>query len=518
MAAQGGRTTAERRKMFVKSVSVASATPVTDNSFECITAEKDYSGLMPRSVGTERPVPAVPIPETRFLTPEILFSDDTKPNITLLASHISREGKLEVSAAVELIHQCKAILASEPNVLELKAPLTIFGDLHGQFYDLYATLGDLKSLANTQLLFLGDYVDRGNFSIEIMFLLMALKIQYPNNVWLLRGNHETRMMAEYMTFALECEHKYSCDTLYQEFALLFDTLPLCATIVCDMGTYLAVHGGLSPSLITLNDIRALNRFREPETEGPLCDLLWSDPLDDPTPTTNMQAWLDTRYVENTPRQTSWFYGPRAIMTFLQQNDLIGIIRAHQVVEGGYKEHYAKPLQGPPPVITLFSCPNYCDMYHNKAAIMILNENSYKFYQFTETSHPFYFPDFADAFSYGLPFLMESMVSVLADLVIAIKEEPIESVSPTERDMDVALTDKLSKLRTTLKLQEIKRERLDRLRQSMLASDHDLSLFDRVRLGDQVNEQAPRRKTPTKSARRPLQRTSSLTVITDTSGI
>jgi len=167
---------------MVKSMSVASSAPVTDSSFAAVTAERDYSGLIPKSVGTNRVVSSVPIPETRFMTPEILFSDNGKPNILLLASHISREGRLEVNAAVQLIRECKQIFTSEPNVLELRAPITIFGDLHGQFYDLQAMLGDLKSLGNIQLLFLGDYVDRGSFSCEVVFFVVFFKNFVPENI------------------------------------------------------------------------------------------------------------------------------------------------------------------------------------------------------------------------------------------------------------------------------------------------------------------------------------------------
>jgi len=396
----------------------------------------------------------------------------------------------------------------------LNAPVTIIGDLHGQFYDLLAMLGDLKGLGDTQILFLGDYVDRGNFSIEILFLLLALKIQYPRSIFLLRGNHETRMMAEYMTFALECDHKYGSEVLYQEFTALFDSLPLCAILhSAGVGTFLAVHGGISPSISTLAEIQTIERFKEPETEGPLCDLLWSDPLDEPTPITNLQAWFETEYVENSPRQTSCFYGPSAITRFLKQNGLVGIIRGHQVVEGGFKEHYLQQFDAPP-VITIFSCPNYCDMYRNKGALMILSDDGYEFEQFVESPHPFYLPDFSDPFSYGLPFLMENMVSVLADLVISIKEESADLLSPDERALDSVLTDKLVKLRYQVRMRERKHERLLKLKQSLLATTNsNPSIFEKIRAEDLENEQSPhkkRRATQQQSSK--LTRTLSLTAI------
>jgi serine/threonine-protein phosphatase 2B catalytic subunit len=131
----------------------------------------------------------------------MLFSSNGKPNITLLRTHFHRQGKLSVEAARVLVSQATKLFAAEPNVLELSVPLMVCGDLHGQFYDLL-TLFDLTTDAE-QYLFLGDYVNRGDFSCEVLFYLLSLKVVNPKRLQMLRGNHETRMMAN-LNFYAEC--------------------------------------------------------------------------------------------------------------------------------------------------------------------------------------------------------------------------------------------------------------------------------------------------------------------------
>jgi serine/threonine-protein phosphatase 2B catalytic subunit len=125
------------------------------------------------------------------------------------------------------------------------------------------------------MLFLGDYVDRGNYSIEVCIFLFALKIQYPHNIILLRGNHESRAMTEHFTFREEVLRKYDEDeSVYESFIECFEALPLSADV---NGDYLCMHGGISPELKTVDDINKIDRFIEPPLSGFLCDLLWSDP-------------------------------------------------------------------------------------------------------------------------------------------------------------------------------------------------------------------------------------------------
>ena len=169
---------------------------------------------------------------------------------------------------------------NEPNLLKVPDPMVIIGDIHGQYYDLihmFEKIIDPLNFPNVNLIFLGDYVDRGQWSLECVCYLLALKVAHPKNVVMLRGNHESRSMTEHFTFREECLTKFDQE-VYDMFMEVFDSLPL-AVIAAE--NYLCVHGGISPELKEdVAVINKVNRFVEPPLAGLLCDLLWSDPVDD----------------------------------------------------------------------------------------------------------------------------------------------------------------------------------------------------------------------------------------------
>ncbi|KAL1743976.1 Metallo-dependent phosphatase-like protein [Schizophyllum fasciatum] len=359
--------------------------------------------------------------------------DRSKPDIAFLKNHFYREGRLTEEQALWIIEQGTAILREEPNVLSVDAPITVCGDIHGQYYDLMKLFEVGGSPADTRYLFLGDYVDRGYFSIECVLYLWSLKIWYPDTLFLLRGNHECRHLTDYFTFKLECKHKYS-ERIYDACMDSFCALPLAAVM---NKQFLCIHGGLSPELNTLDDLREIDRFREPPTHGLMCDILWSDPVED----FGTEKVTDN-FLHNHVRGCSYFFTYQAACQFLERNNLLSIIRAHEAQDAGYRMYRKTKSTGFPSVMTIFSAPNYLDVYNNKAAVLKYESNVMNIRQFNCTPHPYWLPNFMDVFTWSLPFVGEKITDMLvAVLNTCTKEELEESdeeevpVSPTTDEGD-----------------------------------------------------------------------------------
>jgi len=195
---------------------------------------------------------------------------------TMLSARNKKAGTpvdISQSDATALCSKVRDLLLNQPMLLELGAPIKICGDVHGQFHDLLRLFeyGGFPPEAN--YLFLGDYVDRGKQSLEVVSLLFAYKIKYPENFFILRGNHECSSINRIYGFYDECRRRYSVK-LWKSYCNAFDCLPCCAIIDDKI---ICMHGGLSPELTTMNQIANINRPCDVPDAGLLCDILWSDP-------------------------------------------------------------------------------------------------------------------------------------------------------------------------------------------------------------------------------------------------
>ncbi|KAJ8563436.1 hypothetical protein K7X08_031888 [Anisodus acutangulus] len=279
---------------------------------------------------------------------------------------VRRQFFLDCNEIADLCDSAERIFASEPSVIQLRAPIKIFGDLHGQFGDLMrlfdeygspSTAGDISYI---DYLFLGDYVDRGQHSLETMTLLLALKVEYPLNVHLIRGNHEAADINALFGFRIECiERMGERDGIWawHRFNRLFNWLPLAALIEKKI---ICMHGGIGRSI---NHVEQIENIQRPITMDAgsivLMDLLWSDP-------TENDSVEGLRPNARGPGLVT--FGPDRVMEFCNNNDLQLIVRAHECVMDGF-ERFA---QGH--LITLFSATNYCGTANNAGAILVLGRD------------------------------------------------------------------------------------------------------------------------------------------------
>lgn len=259
---------------------------------------------------------------------------------------------LKESEVKELCAKAREVLVEESNVQRVSAPVTVCGDIHGQFYDLAELFKIGADCPDTNYLFMGDFVDRGFYSVETFLLLLALKVRYPDRITLIRGNHESRQITQVYGFYDECLRKYGSVNVWRYCCEIFDYLSLSALIDDKI---FCVHGGLSPSINTLDQIRVIDRKQEVPHDGSMCDLMWSDPEE-------IEGW------GLSPRGAGYLFGEDVVEQFTQTNSIDLICRAHQLVMEGYKMMFKASL------CTVWSAPNYCYRCGNVAAILELDEH------------------------------------------------------------------------------------------------------------------------------------------------
>lgn len=273
---------------------------------------------------------------------ERLYNKELLPEITIEA----------------LCSKIKELLIKESNVVHISAPVTVVGDIHGQFYDLLEIFKIGGFCPDTNYLFLGDYVDRGLHSVETIALLTCLKIRYPTRIFLVRGNHESRGITQSYGFYTECVRKYGNANVWTYFTDMFDFLTL--SVVIDNSIF-CVHGGLSPTIHSIDQIRIVDRFKEIPHEGPMADLVWSDP--DST----------KRDFALSARGAGYMFGIDIVKKFLARNNMVHILRAHQLCQEGYDVLFEDRLS------TVWSAPNYCYRCGNLASVLEVNTNGERFF-------------------------------------------------------------------------------------------------------------------------------------------
>ncbi|KAL6071211.1 Serine/threonine-protein phosphatase 5 [Balamuthia mandrillaris] len=288
-----------------------------------------------------------------------------------MMEHFRKQKVLHKKYVYKMLIAVKKILSEEETLVRVQfdcGKFTIFGDIHGQYYDLLNVFENLNGYPSESnpCLFNGDFVDRGSFSVEVILTLFAFKMLYPKHVFLNRGNHEAITMNKVYGFEGEVRAKYNPAT-YQLFCEVFCQLPLAHVINQKV---LVVHGGLfSEDGVTLENIRKTDRFREPPDAGIMCEALWADPQ--PLPGRAPSK-----------RGVGLSFGPDVTKRFLEANRLDLLVRSHECRDMGYQlDHDGK-------CITVFSAPNYCDQIGNKGAIVVLDDElKPSFVTYSAVPHP-----------------------------------------------------------------------------------------------------------------------------------
>lgn len=252
----------------------------------------------------------------------------------------------------KILHLVRPILMSQPMLVKVEPPVNVCGDIHGQITDLVEILTSGGLPPDSRYLFLGDYVDRGKYGTEVISTLLALKVLYPDNIFVLRGNHETESICRMYGFFDEVKRRFSVK-LFKDFTNVFNCLPISALID---NVALCMHGGLSPELNSLKQIDSIPRPLIVGDEGLACDLLWSDPEE------GGSGWMPS------DRGVSFTFGEDVVRKTCNHLGIDVVFRAHQVVDNGYSFFSGRQL------VTIFSASNYCGEFTNNGAMMIMDEN------------------------------------------------------------------------------------------------------------------------------------------------
>lgn len=263
--------------------------------------------------------------------------------------------KLSVQFILELIQIATEIFKMEPTILTVPAQTCVVGDIHGHILDLFRVLREFKPPPLHNYLFLGDFVDRGEFSLETMVLVLLLKILHPSRVFVIRGNHEFSEMCNFCGFMREIEMVYGANSgVGRAFIECFSWMPLAASI---NGHFLCVHGGIGEDFIHITQLFSIRRPIYGFESEVCADLLWSDPNP------------EEDNIVPSSRGLGSFFGLTALKEFLRNNNHQVLLRGHQCVESGVEELFDGLMY------TVFTASRYCDTVDNKAGVLIIKQDN-----------------------------------------------------------------------------------------------------------------------------------------------
>lgn len=285
---------------------------------------------------------------------------------------------------IELTKEATLCVSSQPIVIQdIKTPVKVFGNIHGnfidlmRFFDIWKSPCELGDIENFAYIFLGNFVDRGKFSLETICLLMALKIRYSDHIFLIRGNHEDPNVNRYLGFGQECKERLGEDinqpgSVFNCINNFFENLPLAAVISDSKGAskVFCCHGGIGPTTMKIDDIKSLKRPLKVSFDQATADqqkvveLLWSDPVEDeeergilPNPIRDPSGQL----------QALKRFGPDMVDKFLKTNNIQLLIRSHQFSMKG-EDRFAQER-----LMTVSSCTDYCGVTGNAAGFLTLQK-------------------------------------------------------------------------------------------------------------------------------------------------
>ena len=279
--------------------------------------------------------------------------------ITLINKDSPISHRISKETLKNIISEVKTIFKKESNLLHLSSDINIIGDIHGNIDDLIRIFEKQGYVPDSKYLLLGDYIDRGNNSIEVLILLFCLKLKYPDYIFMICGNHEVSLICKHYGFYEECCDKYD-EEIFEDFICSFYYLPI-AAIINDC--IFCVHGGISSRLQSTNDINKIQRPFTGDEDFLLKDIIWSDP------NKNFKTFFP-----NT-RGCGSFFGKDAIDKFLERNNLKILIRSHEFCMYGYCCSFGDEYKK---CYTVFSTSNYCGKGNVAATIFVKSNSSLTF--------------------------------------------------------------------------------------------------------------------------------------------